>query len=448
MANGKSHAEIAKDYFKQQFMNDGASERDAEAWAAGIVGNLMVESTENINPRAHNTKGGGQGAYGIAQWRAERQTGLRQFAERRHTNVDDFQTQLEYLMYELRTSEKSAYNHLKQTNNPTDAAIAFENHFERSKDTASIPKRVNYAKQVAVGDFPPPSWGPSNPPPPDVSSFVQLQEASKCKDCPTGSYVPGIKTSQKGYRPISEPSTNNDSQPLLKTLEETLNTNPYIRYIYRQLLNKSFQPAVNGYCLMYMVPPALSGMPDVSEYINSIGKMIPFFGVDVTPPNININVSQARTISGNFIYATGAEPQGQVNINYIDNSDLQIYNLHKIWIDYIRHCILGDIKPTSEYMPDNKHDEFIYLDYAASIYIIQFKPTVDNNITFISKAVGVFPVSLPDKEIIGRRDSNELVMLPISYECCQYRQYIINSKDNEFKWIYDEFIGLFEEYYK
>jgi len=94
MANGESHVKIAKDYFKRQFMNDGASERDAEAWAAGIVGNLMVESTENINPRAHNTKGGGQGAYGIAQWRGVRQAGLRQFAERRRANVDDFKYNL------------------------------------------------------------------------------------------------------------------------------------------------------------------------------------------------------------------------------------------------------------------------------------------------------------------------------------------------------------------
>jgi hypothetical protein len=445
MASNESHAQQAKEYFKQQFMNDGATDSQAEAWASGVVGNLMVESTSNINPAAYNSKGGGLGAYGIAQWRADRQLGLKNFASNRGTDASDFQTQLDYVMYEFKNypSAKTAYAALKQTDNPTDAAKAIEKYYEISKGSA-LDDRIKYANQVASGTFPAPSWGSSGPP----SPLIQIPGAAKCTDCPEGIYIEGINTRQKGYNPIPEQSTNNDSQPLLKTLEETLNTNPYIRYIYRQLLNKSFHPAVNGYCLMYMVPPALSGMSDVSEYINSIGKMVPFFGVDATPPNININVSQTRTISGNFIYATGAEPQGQISINYIDNSDLQIYNLHKIWIDYIRHCVLGDIKPTSEYMPDNKHDEFIYLDYAASIYIIQFKPTIDNNITFISKAVGVFPTSLPDKEIIGRRDSNELVMLPISYECCQYRQYIINSKNNEFKWIYDEFIGLFEEYYK
>jgi len=445
MATNTSRAQQAKEYFKQQFMADGATDLQAEAWASGLVGNLMVESGPDLNPAAYNSSGGGRGAFGIAQWRGDRLTGLQTFASRRGAAPDDFQTQLDYVMYEFKTTEKSAYNKLKQTDNPTDAATAIDKYYERSGGSVES-KRVNYANDVSNGDFPPPT-GLSGPAP-SLGGQSIIPGAKQCSDCPEGSYIAGVNTRQNGFRPISETSTNNDSQPLLKTLEETLNTNPYIRYIYRQLLNKSFQPAVNGYCLMYMVPPALSGMSDVSEYINSIGKMIPFFGVDVTPPNININVSQTRTISGNFIYATGAEPQGQVSINYIDNADLQIYNLHKIWIDYIRHCILGNVKPSSEYMPNNKHDEFIYLDYAASIYVIQFKPTVDNNITFISKAVGVFPTSLPDKEVIGRRDSNELIMLPISYECCQYRQYIINSKNNEFKWIYDEFIGLFEEYYK
>ena len=46
------------------------------AQASGIVGNLMAESTPSLNPAAFNSAGGGQGAFGIAQWRAERQRNL------------------------------------------------------------------------------------------------------------------------------------------------------------------------------------------------------------------------------------------------------------------------------------------------------------------------------------------------------------------------------------
>lgn len=49
--------------------------------AAGVVGNLMAESYNEIRPDAFNPEGGGQGAYGIAQWRGSRLDALNKFAE-------------------------------------------------------------------------------------------------------------------------------------------------------------------------------------------------------------------------------------------------------------------------------------------------------------------------------------------------------------------------------
>ena len=40
--------------------------------ASGIVGNLMAESGSSLDPTAFNPAGGGNGAVGIAQWRADR----------------------------------------------------------------------------------------------------------------------------------------------------------------------------------------------------------------------------------------------------------------------------------------------------------------------------------------------------------------------------------------
>lgn len=48
--------------------------------AAGITGRLMAESYEDMNPDARNTLAGGQGTYGIAQWRGSRMNDLANFA--------------------------------------------------------------------------------------------------------------------------------------------------------------------------------------------------------------------------------------------------------------------------------------------------------------------------------------------------------------------------------
>ena len=70
--NLPQNAQTAFKYFKGKGFTD--------AQAAGIVGNLMTESYAQIDPQAYNPAGGGQGAYGIAQFRGSRLKGLLDFA--------------------------------------------------------------------------------------------------------------------------------------------------------------------------------------------------------------------------------------------------------------------------------------------------------------------------------------------------------------------------------
>lgn len=51
------------------------------AQASGVVGNLMVESYPELRANAFNPEGGGQGAYGIAQWRGSRLDDLNAYAK-------------------------------------------------------------------------------------------------------------------------------------------------------------------------------------------------------------------------------------------------------------------------------------------------------------------------------------------------------------------------------
>jgi len=48
--------------------------------AAGVTGRLMAESYEEMNPDARNSIAGGQGTYGVAQWRGSRMNDLANFA--------------------------------------------------------------------------------------------------------------------------------------------------------------------------------------------------------------------------------------------------------------------------------------------------------------------------------------------------------------------------------
>lgn len=79
---------------------------------------------------------------------------------------------------------------------------------------------------------------------------------------------------------------------------------------------------------------------------------------------------------------------GKFSINYIDDRDLHIYNLHKLWIDYISYVYRGKLKPMSQYNINK------VLDYATCVYYILCAEDGET-IIFWSKYWGVFPLEAP-----------------------------------------------------
>lgn len=112
------------------------------AQAAGLVGNLLGESGEEMNP-GQNQHGGP--AFGIAQWEAGRLANLRAFAG---DKVDDFRVQLEFIWHELTGSEANALTALKSTTTRVQAAVAVRAMYERPS-VHRDEDRIAYANQVA-----------------------------------------------------------------------------------------------------------------------------------------------------------------------------------------------------------------------------------------------------------------------------------------------------------
>ncbi len=97
--------------------------------AAGIVGNLMQES--GVDPGSHQT-GGGPGR-GIAQWSVgERWSGVEELAQKQGESPYDLGVQLDYMWQELNGSESAALASLKQASSASEAAVAFEEGYERA----------------------------------------------------------------------------------------------------------------------------------------------------------------------------------------------------------------------------------------------------------------------------------------------------------------------------
>jgi hypothetical protein len=94
--------------------------------AQAVAGHYMAES--GMNP---DVKPGDNGtAFGLAQWRGDRLTGLQRFAAAKGRHWKDFNVQLDYTVHELDTSESTAGRQLRASRNVEEATAAFMS-FER-----------------------------------------------------------------------------------------------------------------------------------------------------------------------------------------------------------------------------------------------------------------------------------------------------------------------------
>lgn len=121
--------------------------------AAGILGNIMHETggfKKFLNPMDRTADGTPKGpSMGIVQWNGPRITDFEKHVGKKPTSAS-LKEQLDFMLYEMKSSPQYyGLNQLKQAGSAKDAAIIFENKFERpAKSAGSTKSRINYANQV------------------------------------------------------------------------------------------------------------------------------------------------------------------------------------------------------------------------------------------------------------------------------------------------------------
>ena len=139
---------------QEQAMNYFMSQGMTKEQAAGIVGNLMQESTAAIDPMANN------GTHrGIAQWDANRWGNFEKWAKTKGLDVNTREAQLQWIMQEMKTGDGGlGIERFKKTKTAEEAAALFLSDYERSGEkagSAGYENRMKNARNLASKD----SWG-------------------------------------------------------------------------------------------------------------------------------------------------------------------------------------------------------------------------------------------------------------------------------------------------
>lgn len=193
--------------------------------------------------------------------------------------------------------------------------------------------------------------------------------------------------------------------------------NMVLQYFNRQLL-QDFNPNINGYSLCFMVPPPFKGL-GVDEF-EVFRKLSVFASIEFSPPVREIKTQSFATRSSGMPYAVELEPSEQCTISFIDNSNMDIFKFHSVWFDYIHDLTLGHTEVPNIYL-DPDSPSYGGLDYAGSVFVVKYNVSMQS-IVYVGKVTGVYPQTLPNKEIIGQRSTNEIVVIPFTYFAGWYEE--------------------------
>lgn len=195
-----------------------------------------------------------------------------------------------------------------------------------------------------------------------------------------------------------------------------------LKYFNTQLY-RDYDPAISGYTLCLMVPPEFSSLPlgNIDNgYLNYLSKISIFNILEYTPPQISIKNSEITNSSGAIQYASEENISNDFNCTFLDNRNSDYYVFLKIWFDYMFEILMGSIEPNPEFL-DPTNPQYGALDYVSNFYILKYDQTM-KEIKSVGKVFAAFPKTLPTKEYLGTRGTNDITLLSTDFTCTYYSE--------------------------
>jgi hypothetical protein len=223
---------------------------------------------------------------------------------------------------------------------------------------------------------------------------------------------------------------------------------------------KKFSPHVGGYYYIHMVGGTwlddlssatgdkdndTTGIKDYTEFsefekdvVNSMkSKKYGKHATDIDPPQLSIEYESISGKVRNINYASRINLTNDFSINYVDNMQLDVFRYHDYWVKYIEALKKGYIKSSSS----NDTSMFIDIPYFNAVWIVLFNP-MKTGIRGLIKILGVSPIGLPIKQIIGNRSKSEMTTISQNYKCIDMvTEFYENEEDLLSSAFYKEYVN-------
>jgi len=232
--------------------------------------------------------------------------------------------------------------------------------------------------------------------------------------------------------------------------------------------NKGFTPHVNGFYMIFMVhgpwydeyksyvssgnKAGLSELPDSKKAshgkaenmenfeLNNPNSYLNMLATDIDVPDLTEEYTSVSSRLRNSFVPSRNYFVSDFNISYIENINLDIMRYHDAWHKYMQLIKRGEHISTDsgsnnsdkESCKSNNDGYFLDMPFSNAVWVAVFKPFT-TEIQMIIKLMGVMPVTLPIKQVIGNRSSSKMTVLNMSYKAADVFYKFYNNTDEFLK---------------
>ena len=220
--------------------------------------------------------------------------------------------------------------------------------------------------------------------------------------------------------------------PEVNTILETWHKRVTLDYKHDQ----NFSPHVNGFYMIFMIHgPWYSSYMSESQSYNmsdkstSAGLSVGAVPLDINSPNGYFNmlatdidipditeeyISVSSRLRNSFIPNRNYFVS-DFSISYIESTNLDVMRYHESWHKYMNLLRRGETSITNNQNSFQDGGYFIEIPYANAVWVAVFRPFT-TDIQMLVKLVGVMPVTMPLKQVVGNRSASKMTVLNISYK--------------------------------
>ncbi len=209
--------------------------------------------------------------------------------------------------------------------------------------------------------------------------------------------------------------------------------------------NQNFSPHVNGFYMVWMVhgtwydkylkyarspggilnPSPISQLPYKAAVGDHGGKLDPstqgnsfnMLATDIDVPDITEEyISVSSRLRNSFVPSRNYFVS-DFSISYIENINLEVIRYHEAWHKYLELLKRGEVEmyDSRDECEASNRDIFLDMPFTNAVWVAVFRPFT-TDIQLLIKLVGVMPVTMPLKQVVGNRSASKMTVLNLQYK--------------------------------